>query len=163
MKRLPKFLLLLAATALVTAAAADASYAAQKGKPRHNDRHNIPKADEQEKEATADGSLVAVRKQSAKFVNGVKNRIGDLFKTQTGLMTHVAALQQSFNSLSTNARAGKIEAPEMTAKELFDAVKTAATHSTFDFPEFRLEVPALNHSMTFARVNGKVITHTFKN
>jgi hypothetical protein len=103
-------------------------------KERARDRHNIPNPTAgQGKAATATGAYSADVVSYAGFVDGLKERVHELFLTLPGLPGHVVQVQQELNRLSNSA----LSAAEklLVADKTFSQIQKAAENCSIDFAE----------------------------
>jgi hypothetical protein len=121
-------------------------------KDRMNDRHGVPKP----KGADVTHASGTVVTGDADFLDGFKERIHDLFKTEAGLPKHTGPIQDLFKSLSKSPLPD--DRKKLVAVKVYDQLKKAAEHATFDFEAIHWSVDSVNWKMSLARQKGKVIT-----
>jgi hypothetical protein len=129
------------------------------GKERARDRHNIPNPlAGQGKAATATGAYAADVVSYAGFVDGVKERIHELFLTLPGLPGHVVQVQQELNRLSNSALSPAEKL--LVADKAFEQIQKAAENCNIDFVEQVFTVASLHRCYKISRAGGKVKGYT---
>lgn len=123
---------------------------------RARNRHNIPNPTAgQGVLPTATGAYSAQVVIYAGFLDGIKERIHELFLTLPGLPGHVVQVQQELNRLSNSALPP--EEKMLVAKKAFDQIKKAAEHCTINFAQQTFDVPSVHRRFCITR-NANVVT-----
>ncbi len=124
-------------------------------KERSRDRHNIPNPTAgQGVAAKATGAYSAPVVSYAGFVDGLKERVHELFLTLPGLPGHAVQVQQELNRLSnsTLSQAEKV----LVADKAFSQIQKAAENCNIDFAQQIFSVPAIHKCLKIARTGGVV-------
>jgi len=128
---------------------------ADRDKHRARDRHAIPNPlAGQGVAAKPTGAYSAAVVSYAGFMDGLKERIHELFLTLPGLPGHVVQVQQELNRL--NGSAMPPAEKELVFKEAFYQIEQAARHCAIDFPEQVFNVAAVHKCYKISRTGGVV-------
>jgi len=122
-------------------------------KDRMHDRHNVPKPKGAD-ETRASGVVVV---GDGAYMDGFKERIHDLFKTQAGLANHVQPIQDLFQSLN-KAKDIDDDRKKVLARKAYDQLIKAAEHAGFDFT-VDFHVDNINCMMHIERKGPKIISY----
>jgi hypothetical protein len=122
---------------------------------RSRNRHNIPNPlAGQGVAARPTGAYAAPVVSYAGFLDGIKERIHELFLTVPGLPGHVVQVQQELNRLS-NSTLGEAE-KVLVAKKAFEQIDKAARHCNIDFPQQAFTVASVHKGFRISRAGGVV-------
>ncbi len=128
---------------------------ADRDKDRARDRHNIPNPTAGQGVAPkATGAFAAPVVSYSGFVDGLKERVHELFLTVPGLPGHVVQVQQELNRLNHSALSPAEK--ELVAREAFSQIQKAAEHCTINFPEQAFSVAAVHKCYKISRTAGVV-------
>jgi hypothetical protein len=121
------------------------------GKTRMHDRHRIP-APAEGATVTPTGTPILTEKA---YLDGLKERIHELFLTLPHLPGHVRQVQQELNRLSnSNLSAFSKEA---VASAAFEQIRKAAEHCTIEFPLQTFQVASIQKEFVITRQDGLVV------
>ncbi|MDE3136415.1 MAG: hypothetical protein KGL59_07560 [Acidobacteriota bacterium] len=121
------------------------------GRDRMHDRHRIPAPSATP--ITRPSGVVETG--TGPYVDGIKERIHDLFRTLGGLDNHVVQVQQEFNRLSNSALSA--EEKLLVAHQAYDQLVKAAQFAGFDFPMQTFTVQSIGWSMQVGRQSGRAV------
>jgi hypothetical protein len=121
------------------------------GHDRMHDRHHIPAPSATP--ITRDSGVVVTG--TGPYIDGLKERIHDLFRTLGGLANHTIQVQQEFNRLSNSSLSAGDKL--LVAQKAYEQLVKAAQYASFDFPLQTFTVQSIGWSMQVGRQGGKVV------
>src|SRR6185503_170827 len=121
-------------------------------KERWNDRHRIIRPNDGTNVGSSRGGPTNTVLHAG-FLNGLSNRIGDLFRTQAGLGNHLPPVQDALRSLRNADGSATVD---FVVDRVVTALKRAGDAASFDFGSFTLDVDAHGSSIQIVcgRTNG---------